>query len=550
LMYHKVDLLARTQWWVSADAFERQLSDLGDRQFVLLDDYDPGNPDHVCVTFDGVYENVLEYAARPMRERGVPFEVFITSDYIGRGNEFDASEPYAKFCNREQLSKLTAMGGRLQWHTRSHRDLCALSDEELAYELTIPDDVRALDPGGFTWFAYPYGRCSDRIRTAVSRNFRGAVACDSGAPEDLFRLPRLTVLDSMRLNRRRVSVVVPCYNYGNYLLEAVQSLLSQTYPPDEILISDDASTDDTPIISEHARSLAPELIKVHRNDENMGIVNHFNAAVRKTSGDYVCLLGADNRFRSDFLQRTVDALDHNPKVAIAYTNFALFGPRAPLYYSSFPEQRRAGQLGKSLFLIAFPEFEAVSEEEYSRINFMHGSSLYRRSAFDHVGGYIDRVNGPEDHQLFLRMLKQGWKAKLVPLPLLEYRQHSSEQANHVQISAARLEFYRKRYEDTHAAFLKFRDEASASFANLTQECDARRQWSEKLQKDIDQLKGDIDVKVRNSEKLRLKIDVLVAALSGLSSRIAAELLDVEARATHMRTVQNDLLSLRKEILDT
>ncbi len=441
-MYHKVDLTAQTMWWISVNAFYRQLMDLADRTFVLLDDYDPANPDHVCITFDGVYRNVLRYAAPEMHRRGIPFELFVTSGLVGGDNAFDAPEPPAPFADRDDLRALVALGGRLQWHTRTHADLRGLPADALASEMDVPDWMRALDPAGFRWVAYPYGRWDDAALAAARARFPGGIACDTGDFKDRMLWPRVTALEKSDFRRKRISVIVPCYNYGKFLVEAVDSLLTQTRRPDEILIADDGSTDETPEICADLAEADPELIRIQRNPTNLGIVGNFNLAVRSTTGHYVCLLGADNRFCSDYLERTSALLDRDPALAIAYTDFAFFGPRAPVYYREFPVARR-GQVRGSYYEIRFPEFADVPQAEFEANNFIHGSSMYRRAAFDQVGGYRDRQEAYEDHQLFLRMVKAGWKAKRVPRPLLEYRQHSQNQASAALNSELQIAFYRR-----------------------------------------------------------------------------------------------------------
>src|SRR5687768_4653453 len=96
LLYHKVALEAATEWWVSADAFDRQMAALSAYEVVHLADYDFANPRHVVITFDGVYENVYDYAFPLLRKWGYPFELFVTGDYIGGDNAFDAIEPLAR----------------------------------------------------------------------------------------------------------------------------------------------------------------------------------------------------------------------------------------------------------------------------------------------------------------------------------------------------------------------------------------------------------------------------------------------------------------------
>jgi glycosyltransferase involved in cell wall biosynthesis len=445
-MYHKVALESPTIWWVSVDNFYRQMLELGSKQVVYLNDYDPQNPRHVVITFDGVYKNVLKYAAPILKELNYPYELFISSNYIGIDNSFDTEEPLAQFANLQDLKTMISMNARLQWHTKSHPDLSFDSNgvnANILDELDIPKDCKELDTSGFNWFAYPYGRFNQKVLELVKDRFLGAVSCDQGNNSDIYCLNRLTVTNDCSFNEAKIAIIIASYNYGGFLVEAIESVLRQTRLPHEILISDDSSTDNTYEIALFYQNKYPNLIKVNRNEKNMGIVPHFNKAISLTSSDYIAILGADNRFRSDYIERTTEILDKYQDVGIAYTDFALFGQRAKLVYETFQEETKGGIKGEKFFLINFPDFDNESRQKLLEVgNFIHGSSMFRRKAFEQVNGYIQEEGFPEDYNLFRRIIKADWQAKRSPLPLLEYRQHSRYQTNIQLGSFIELQFYK------------------------------------------------------------------------------------------------------------
>ena len=86
-------------------------------------------------------------------------------DTVGKGNEFDQPlEPPARFANKEQLRKMVQEGGRLQWHSRTHKDLTRVDSPSLREEeLAVPVEFREMDPKGFHWFAYPHGKHTPEI---------------------------------------------------------------------------------------------------------------------------------------------------------------------------------------------------------------------------------------------------------------------------------------------------------------------------------------------------------------------------------------------------
>ncbi|MEH1992333.1 glycosyltransferase [Nostoc sp.] len=483
LMYHKIYLESPTIWWVTVDDFYRQMLELKHKKVVYLDEYNPSDPEHIVITFDGVYKNVLDYAAPILDEFNYPFELFVTSDYIGIDNYFDITEPQAQFANLQELEILVKKNGRLQWHTKYH---CDLTNEEikinLLEELEVPEELEKIDETGFKWVAYPYGKFNQKVIDKVKFKFCGAVSCNQGNNNDLYRLNRITVTNETTFKKATIAVIIPSYNYGSFLVEAIESVLRQTRMPDEILITDDASTDDTSKIAEFYQETHSNLIKVNINETNLGVVKHFNKAVSLTTSEYITFLGADNRYRSDFIEKTSLLLDASPDVAIAYSDFALFGKRARLVYDSFPKERRGLIKDEKFFIINFPEFDEESKQNLLNIgNFIHGSSMFRRQAFDEVRGYLEKPNTPEDYDLFRRIVKAGWNAKKAPFPLLEYRQHSKYQAN-VQLSSfCELQFYKKMLAQSQSNLQQSQSNLQQSQSNLQQSQSNLQQLKTSLQ---------------------------------------------------------------------
>ena len=430
LLYHKVFLEPLTEWWVSVDTFNRQMCALSAYDVVSLDDYDCNNPRHVVITFDGVYENIFEYALPILKKWGYPFELFITGKYIGESNQFDSVEPETKFCNLQQLECLIKSGGVLQWHTFSHQRLNGLNSNDLDKELSVPESLRKkYPPPHFNWFAYPHGDHDDNVLDKVKRHFLGALSCDAGNDLDCFKLNRLTVRESTILDQKKVTVIIANYNYGEYFHESIESVLNQTVQADEIIIIDDCSTDNSITVINQYKDYVSMVVL---NEKNLGIIDNFNKAVELANGDYVCILGADNRMRADYIEKCKTALNKNPKAVVAYTDMTIFGPLSDILAkqvsATFLGNSRTERWNIYKWTFSDPTDEALSQ--LHQTNFIHGSSMYKKEIWQQVGGYQKSVNA-EDHNLFQRMLCGENKAVRVPHSLIEYRQHSHAQANSV-----------------------------------------------------------------------------------------------------------------------
>jgi GT2 family glycosyltransferase/peptidoglycan/xylan/chitin deacetylase (PgdA/CDA1 family) len=432
LMYHKVDMHVKSMWWVSADRFRIQMHALKRFNVVPLADYDPHNGSHVVITFDGVYEDIYKFAFPILKEFGYCFELFVVGNHIGGDNAFDFVEPLARFCTVAQLQAMQNHGARIQWHTANHKKMAGLALDELEAEILVPDHLKAQLSGkdNFKWFAYPHGDHDDAAIALVKRNFEGAISVNDGSPHDRYQYNRATITENVGLLAPRVSVIIANFNYGRFLMEAVQSVLNQSLPADEIVVIDDASTDESSEVLEQVAKFPG--VRVVVNEKNLGIVDNFNKAVNLTTGEYVCIVGADNRIRGDYIEKCVDVLNSDPRIGISYTDVMIYGPlgyKLAKFYNA-PQFARSVVEGFSFYYwqVSDPTPETLVTLQVS--NFIHGSSMYRRASFNAVGGYL-KTSRPEDHNLFLRMVQAGWLCKRVPHPVLEYRQHSAAQANTV-----------------------------------------------------------------------------------------------------------------------
>jgi glycosyltransferase involved in cell wall biosynthesis len=104
-----------------------------------------------------------------------------------------------------------------------------------------------------------------------------------------------------------VSICIPSYNYARYLPHAIESALAQTYPNTEIIVVDDASTDDSMEVLERYRS-NPK-VTIFRNEKNVTIAPNHNIAASHASGEYISFLSADDILLPTFLERTLEVFE-------------------------------------------------------------------------------------------------------------------------------------------------------------------------------------------------------------------------------------------------
>jgi len=118
----------------------------------------------------------------------------------------------------------------------------------------------------------------------------------------------------------RISVIVPMYNCARFIREALASIQAQSHPPDEIIVVDDGSTDETAAI---VTQIVDSRISFHRKD-NGGAASARNVGLSVASGDYIAFLDADDRWHPEMLKTTVGLLNGAPEAAFCFTNFERF----------------------------------------------------------------------------------------------------------------------------------------------------------------------------------------------------------------------------------
>jgi len=198
------------------------------------------------------------------------------------------------------------------------------------------------------------------------------------------------------LNPPKVSVVIPCYNQGAYLEEAVHSVLAQTDQDFEIIIVDDGSTDSGTV--DFLKTFKHPKVRSIRTD-NQGLAAARNNGIREAAGVYILPLDADDKIGPEYLADAVPILDRHRDIGIVYCEAACFGAREGHW--------------------ALPDF---SPEQILYQNLIFCSALFRRKDWETAGGYnINMVYGWEDWDFWLSLIGLGMKAYRIPKVHFYYR---------------------------------------------------------------------------------------------------------------------------------
>ena len=219
--------------------------------------------------------------------------------------------------------------------------------------------------------------------------------------------------------RPSVSVALCTRNGARFVGEQVRSILAQTVPPVEIVLSDDASTDETVAIVEALVAPSAVRLTVLRNDPPLGVTKNFERAVTRCSGDLVALSDQDDVWRADRLERTVALFEADPGLLLAGSDARLIdADGVPLPHSLF----------ESLELDD-DELESVDNggafAALRRRNLVTGATaVFRRSLV------ADTVPFPTSwvHDEWLAVIASALgRVMLVEEQLVDYRQHGTNQ---------------------------------------------------------------------------------------------------------------------------
>lgn len=198
------------------------------------------------------------------------------------------------------------------------------------------------------------------------------------------------------MHQEKVSIVIACYNDHEYIEQAVNSALDQTYENKEVIVVDDGSNSKTKAI---LNELEPKLNLIITQD-NKGVSAARNNGIKAATGKFILILDSDDFYEETFCEKAIKIFQNNSsiKIVTCYAN----------WFSSNGETLKFTPEGGKL--------------ENFLINSSALSVMFKRSDFLSAGGYDESmVKGYEDWELYIRLLKSGGEAEVIPEILFNYR---------------------------------------------------------------------------------------------------------------------------------
>ncbi|WP_025177353.1 glycosyltransferase [Leptospira kirschneri] len=225
-----------------------------------------------------------------------------------------------------------------------------------------------------------------------------------------------------------VSIVIPCYNYGRYIHETVESILKQRYKNWEVIIVDDGSIDPftISILEEYKEKSGFTVLSISRSGPSAAR----NIGIDTAKGEFILPLDSDDMIHPDYLLEAISAYEKKSSLGIVYCEAEFFGSIKGKW--NLPEYN-------------FPEILLD--------NCIFVSAVFRKSDWKEVGGFNENMKDEwEDYDFWLSLIEKGKEVYRIPKVLFYYRighsSRSQRSLNHF------LPLYMQLYENHKELYLK------------------------------------------------------------------------------------------------
>ena len=240
--------------------------------------------------------------------------------------------------------------------------------------------------------------------------------------------------DGRNITQPLVSVIMPCYNDGKYIPQAVDSLRKQTYQEIELIVIDDGS-DEQATIDAIQNLHYPQMKLLH--SDHLGPACARNRGIREAKGKYILPLDADDLIEPEYIQKAVNILEEKPSVGIVYCHADMFGENGGPW--ELPDYSLRAMLVENCIFV---------------------TSLFRKADWEAVGGFCESFKaGMEDYDFWLSLLERDLEVYQFPEVYFHYRikpisrtssfhrNYDEVQQTYVMLYERHRDFYKRHMDD-------------------------------------------------------------------------------------------------------
>lgn len=268
-----------------------------------------------------------------------------------------------------------------------------------------------------------------------------------------------------------VSVIIPCYNLGRYLDEAVDSVLAQSFQQFEIVVVDDGSTEDDTRrkLADYRKPRTRVLRSVNR-----GLSAARNLGISNSTGRYICTLDADDRLEPTWFERGVALLDADASIDFVSHWLDAFGDE---HWSWRPVRNDLAML--------------------LDFNTLNGAAIMRRGLFDAVGGFDESMrDGCEDWEFWIRVTERGYRGVIIPEVQYHYRRRTGSMSHEMNRTETHLRLYGELVEKHPESFRRHvldlvlrREQTVSDISRHIDLLDEEMMW---LQPSLDERRSEVE----------------------------------------------------------
>jgi glycosyltransferase involved in cell wall biosynthesis len=246
-----------------------------------------------------------------------------------------------------------------------------------------------------------------------------------------------------------ISVVIPTYNYGCFIAEAIESVLSQTVKPNEVIVVDDGSTDDT---EAKVGRFIDKILYIKQ--ENKGVCTARNRGVAESSGDYILFQDADDTSEPTRLEKQLAIFQTDHEIGLVHCGLREFS-NAANRGGEIDIDGMEGWVADDLLLWERPVIVGPG-----------GTIMITRKVFDAVGGFDENLRVGEDWD-FCYWVARKFKVGFVPEPLVNYRIHAGAAHNNIrEMERGMARFYEKAFAESDPKIRALKNRAYGNFHRI------------------------------------------------------------------------------------
>ncbi|MDJ0620593.1 MAG: FkbM family methyltransferase [Calothrix sp. MO_192.B10] len=215
-----------------------------------------------------------------------------------------------------------------------------------------------------------------------------------------------------------LSVIIPCFNDGKFLLEAIASVEACKENFYEIIIVNDGSTD--PLTLEVINSLKQKGYFVIVQ-QNQGQAKARNTGIQAAKGQYILTLDSDDKIRGEVIIKAVEVLEKKPEVGVVFGDLKFFNDYGKVFTFGIPQGYGCAEyINEQEWIWRLPDFHLY---RMVIMCYLSACAVFRKSAWQECGGYDTKmpIMYGEDWELWLNIAKKGWKFHHIPEVLLDCR---------------------------------------------------------------------------------------------------------------------------------